>query len=709
MDQGAAPQRGNRLGQLAAVACLAPLIGTLLLLLANDELRSAVAQAIPLLLRYVATLVIPALVLLGLARVYGRSLRAADLAVVVHALAFLSFAGLSVAAAALLVLSTAAVVGSLLLGADAIARRPLAGLLVGLALVVGATGWLLPFRIHEFPVYAVLACCVLLVGRHQFVDAARQGIRAWGEAADGNPWLAFLTVQVVGFAAMLCWLPSMNPDDNAAHLLLGKQLLAGGYARLDVSSQVFAVAPWFNNVLHGILAVLSGGEARPAVGLIWLVLGCVGAYRLAEALGARGGYPWLAAALYASHPLAAYFGMTLQVDGASAALLLHLLAVCVVWRRSDDPQDAVPWLQGALCGALIGLKITNAIYVAVVGLWLIWRYGARRDYRDLLKVLTVALFVAGSSYGYAMLVTGNPLFPLFNGIFKSPYMATANFSDPRWHVGIGMLTPWNLTVASQRYMEAYPGAAGLALLGLSGAWVVSVASGRARRALLLFALATGLVVFWQVQYLRYIFPALAVACTVGVASIASVSAVRLAKIAVILLVIAQCGLIRTTSWILAAGAADELLAQGPSAVEGVERRFVPERALVRRLDAATQGRFCLLFAEASSSYVALAPSGAFASTFYDPRIGALAEAAIADASGAAWRALIDRVGFTHVELRPAQAAPGLLLALEASGFVPVDTEGEAQIWTRPGASATRCVAGTVEPRDEAVRLLGHEQ
>ena len=401
--------------------------------------------------------------------------------------------------------------------------------------------------------------------------------------------------------------------------------------------------------------------------------------------------------------------MTLQVDGASAALLLHLLAVCVDWRRSDDPQDAMPWLQGALCGALIGLKITNAVYVAAVGLWLIWRYGARRDYRDLLKVLAIALFVAGSSYAYAMLVTGNPLFPLFNGIFKSPYMATADFSDPRWHVGIGLLTPWDLTVASQRYMEAYPGAAGLALLGLSGAWVVSVASGGARRALALFALATGLVVFWQVQYLRYVFPAIAVACTVGVASIARVSAARLARIAMILLVIAQCGLIRTTSWILAAGAADDLLAHGPAAVEGVERRFVPERALVRRLDSATQGGFCLLFAEASSSYVALAPSGAFASTFYDPKIGLLAEAAVADVSGGAWRALIDRVGFTHVELRPAQAAPGLLPALKASGFAPVDTEGEAEIWAKPGASATRCVTGTVEPRNEAVRLLGHEQ
>lgn len=707
MDQGGAPQRVERLGQLATVACLAPLFGTLLLVLANADLRTAVWQAMPLLLRYFATLVVPALVLLGLARVSGRSLRAVDLAIVVHALGFLTFAGLSVSAAALLMLATAAVIGSLLLGAEAIARRPLAGLLVGLALVVGATGWLLPFRIHGFPAYAVIACGVLILGRRRLVYATRQGMRAWGDAAVRHPWPAFFAVQVVGFGAMLCWLPSMNPDDNAAHLLIGRQLLAVGHARLDVSSQVFAVAPWFNNVLQGVLAVLSGGEARAAVGLIWLVLGCVGAYRLAEALGARGGYSWLAAALYASHPLAAYFGMTLQVDGASAALLLHLLAVCVDWRRNDDLRDAMPWLQGALCGALIGLKITNAVYVAVVGLWLIWRYAACRNYRDLLKVLAIALFVAGSSYAYAVLVTGNPLFPLFNGIFKSPYMAPADFSDPRWHVGIGMLTPWDLTVASQRYMEAYPGAAGLAVLGLSGVWAVSVASGGARRALALFALATGLVVFWQVQYLRYVFPAIAVGCTVCVASISHVSAARWAKIAMILLVIAQCGLIRTTSWILAAGAADELLAHGPGAVEGVERRFVPERALVRRLHTATQGGFCLLFAEATTSYVALAPSGAFASTFYDAKIGPLAEAAGADASGGAWRALIDRVGFTHVELRPAQAAPGVLRALEASGFKPVDTEGEAQIWARPGASASRCHAGIVEPRNEAARLLGH--
>ena len=92
---------------------------------------------------------------------------------------------------------------------------------------------------------------------------------------------------VAGFAAIPAWLPSLTPDDNGAHLLLSQQLLIDGYSRLDVSSQIFSVAPWFNNVLHALLTTLQGSDARSAVGAWWLLVGCLGAYRLANALRAQ--------------------------------------------------------------------------------------------------------------------------------------------------------------------------------------------------------------------------------------------------------------------------------------------------------------------------------------------------------------------------------------------------------------------------------------
>ena len=146
---------------------------------------------------------------------------------------------------------------------------------------------------------------------------------------------------------MFTWLPSLNPDDNAAHLLLGNQLLADGYFHLDASTQISSVSPWFNNAIQALLLLVSGGEARSGTGLIWLLFGAAGAFRLAKALRADDATALLAMAVYASHPLTAYYGTTLQVDGASAACLLHLAILCIGLQRDDD-EAAAPILIGVL-------------------------------------------------------------------------------------------------------------------------------------------------------------------------------------------------------------------------------------------------------------------------------------------------------------------------------------------------------------------------
>jgi hypothetical protein len=352
---------------------------------------------------------------------------------------------------------------------------------------------------------------------------------------------------------------------------------------------------------------------------------------------------------------------------------------------------------------LAGLKISNGVYLLVLGSWLIWHHVSSRHYRRLALLLAFAGVIAGSSYFYATVITGNPLFPLFNGIFKSPYMAAIDFNDPRWHVGIGIDTVWTLTFSTPSYMESYIGAAGLSMLALLGAWVVSLASGGWRAALTVFALATGLVVFLQVQYLRYIFPAMGLLGTLAVVALSAQPWRRAAAASLVALVLVQCGLIRTTSWILTAGAAEQLLREGPRAVARVEQTFVPERALVRNLDAAGRD-YCLLFADISTSYAALAPGKSLVIGFYDPRMNDLANKAAADPTGAAWKDAIERIGFTHVELRPAQARPGLLAALESLGFAMHERRGEAEVWSRPGADAGRCLTATLAPRNEARRL-----
>lgn len=689
---------------IAAVLCIAPIVVTLALAFSNAGIREALTGALPLLARYGAVLVLPALLLWALARGAGRRLRAADVLALACVVAFVGFAGIAQSAAYVLLLSLGLVIGSFLhRDGERSGDVAFTAMLAGLGAMAALIGWLLPLPIHSPLVYLFAASLVLWAGRHRLLASARSMMQSWSEATTKEPLAACFAVGIIGLAAVPAWLPSLNPDDNSAHLLMARELLAGSYYRIDASSQVFAVAPWLNNVLHAMTSVLAGGESRSAIGVGWLLAGCVGAYRVAHLLGARGAFPWLAAALYASHPLTAYFGMTLQVDGASTAVLLHLVACCIALKR-DDTWAASQWVIGGLCGMLAGLKISNGVYLLVLGSWLIWHHVSLRQYRRLALLLAFAAVIAGSSYFYATLITGNPLFPLFNGIFKSPYMAAIDFADPRWHTGVGLDAFWKLTFATPSYLESYIGAAGLSLLALLGAWAVSAVAGGGRAALTIFALATGLVVFLQVQYLRYIFPAIGLLGVLGVVALSAQPYRRAAVASLVALVLVQCGLIRSTSWILTAGAAEQLLKDGPRAVVQVEQTYVPERALVRSLDAS--GRpYCLLFADLTTSYVALAPSKSLATGFYDPRMSAFAGEAAKDPSGSLWKEGLERIGITHVEFRPAQARPGLMPALEALGFVMLERRGEAEVWWRPNADASRCLTSTIAPRNEAQRLL----
>jgi hypothetical protein len=52
-----------------------------------------------------------------------------------------------------------------------------------------------------------------------------------------------------------------------------------------------------------------------------------------------------------------------------------------------------------------------------------------------------------------LLLTGNPLYPLFNGIFKSPFLPLTNFVDARWNEPFSLATFWNITFHGSQFVE----------------------------------------------------------------------------------------------------------------------------------------------------------------------------------------------------------------------------------------------------------------
>lgn len=570
--------------------------------------------------------------------------------------------------------------------------------LAGVAVIAAIVGWLLPFQVHTQPVYLLLAGALILLCRRNLIAQIRRAAAEWQHATRDHGATVAIAVVAAAVAALGLWLPTLNYDDNAAHQLLLDQLLSEGYYRLDVSSQLWAVAPWASNVLHGVAALFAAQEARAAVDALWLLFGMAGAYRLAVASGGAARVGWLSAALFGSHPLSAHFASTMQVDGASAAVLLHLAADAVVGK--GRPRRVLT--TGALLGLLAGLKSANAIYVLPVFVWMAWSLLREGAPRKLLALVLVGAVVGGSSYAYATLVTGNPVFPLFNAVFKSPYMPAVNFQDERWNAGIDWRTVWDLTFDTGRFAESYAGAAGIALLATLPGVLVELVRGQAGRWVALWFAAAGLLIFWQVQYLRYVFPAIAALSTIGLIGMARYLMPAVLYALTLAMVAVNFSLMPTTSWIARDNHWAKLARDGVTASAAIERAVVPERALLARLTREAP-EACVLMANPESPFVGGFSGRVNAMAWYDPRLEQARIWAEADPEGSRWEELVQAIGVTHVVGRPIPNS-ALSRGLERLGLRRIDSAGAAELWG-PVSGPVRCDRRFQQQRDEAHRLF----
>ena len=192
---------------------------------------------------------------------------------------------------------------------------------IGLAIIAGALGWLLPLPIHHRATYAI-ACIALIAWRHRVIAAAcGEAWRRFDDAARTAPRASSAAILLLGLASTGAWLPTMQYDDVVYHLGLPWQLQETARYAMDPSLQVWALAPWAGDVLQGVAQVLAGGEARGALDALWLAIAAGAVFALAGALGADATRRWWAIALLGSLPMSMNLVGGMQTELPAMALL----------------------------------------------------------------------------------------------------------------------------------------------------------------------------------------------------------------------------------------------------------------------------------------------------------------------------------------------------------------------------------------------------
>ncbi|XXF26057.1 phospholipid carrier-dependent glycosyltransferase [Pseudomonas sp. D1-1] len=394
-------------------------------------------------------------------------------------------------------------------------------LLMGIGTFGTLTGLAAYMPINYPWLYGAMLAVPLVLGRKQVLSIGRElltQIQATRSAQ--TPLQTGLDVLIGGFACLyvlVAFMPEVGHDALAMHLFVPSHLAQRHQWSFDANTYVWAVMPMLADWIYSIVYMLAGETASRlsnsafALLVAWQIRNMT-LWAGGSATSARG-----ASLIFLSTPLAFAESSSLHIESAwTAFMLAGTLAILKVSGFTADPRERLSQL--ALAGVLLGFAMaTKAVTLSVLPVLLLvlllqYKAWAMRGIVKTLMLGSAGLLLAGATpYVCAGYLTGNPVFPFFNGVFHSPLWPDMNFEPPATF-GTGMTwdTLYRMVFQSPQFIEGRVGAAGFQWLLLPTAAVAVLLSGN-KKALCILLVGAGamFMTFQSTAYLRYVFPSFA--------------------------------------------------------------------------------------------------------------------------------------------------------------------------------------------------------
>jgi hypothetical protein len=408
-------------------------------------------------------------------------------------------------------------------------------LLAGVAAFGTVLGILVHWPVNHGLVYCGLVALPLVIGwRHARETGARAIAWCTAERTDGLGSFALqLAIAAVaclhGLAALM---PEVGFDALAMHLLVPLRIARDHVWQFDFDNYVWTLMPMLGDWIYTLGCVLAGEPAARLLNAGATLLLARLVHDLARQAGASDLAARAAALLFLSTPLVLSESGSLFIDSLWTCLLLGgalALLRCVVRGADVEPRGSDVVVAGITLGAALAAKAVTMMALPVLGL--VALAGVRRWPLRRLAGATAAAVLAAAAigsvpYAYAWIASGNPVFPFFNGVFRSPHYPTSDFEAAAFGRGVTWDVLHAITFQTTRYLEALPGAAGFQWLLLVAPAALAALVARSGRVLLLLGIAAaiGWLTFQQTAYLRYVLPTFALAAAAVGALFASPAA-----------------------------------------------------------------------------------------------------------------------------------------------------------------------------------------
>lgn len=166
---------------------------------------------------------------------------------------------------------------------------------------------------------------------------------------------------------------------------------------------------------------------------------------------------------------------------------------------------------GVLIGGAISAKLITFLFIPAFAFLYLSRSKVGFNFVTLKCLFLLGLAAIIASSGTILLTyyyTGNPVFPFYNGFFKSPYFPDWSFDNTLYNSSLTFTTLYDITFNSSDFLESYDGAIGFFILTFFLATAFFIFSSKHRDLIILFTIS--IVAFASVfaiqSYLRYVLP-----------------------------------------------------------------------------------------------------------------------------------------------------------------------------------------------------------
>lgn len=363
-----------------------------------------------------------------------------------------------------------------------------------------------------------------------------------GRRAVPESVIGALVLLGITLVAIVTFLPDVGHDSLSFHLNIPQQVLVTGGWHFDVKKYIWSVMPFGADWLLVPSYFLAGEQGARLLNSSMLLAVAYGGYLL---LLPRIGSLFALAlpALLLTLPLS-----LLEVGSAfiEAPLAFFLFVVFSELTQSDrrghrcGQWAALAVFAGFACSVkLVSVLILPFVLAGALFVMRKEKFEAL-SLRIFLQACALFLLFSASPYVMAFLKTGNPVFPFFNSIFRSPLFDTVtSFTNLRFVRPIGVRTWWDMSINAKYFGEfaGQQGALGISLLVLTPfSLLIALIHRRADTlACILATLFYLALCFYNQAYLRYAFPVLPWLLIAGVWSLSTLPAPRTSVTVLVLL------------------------------------------------------------------------------------------------------------------------------------------------------------------------------